>query len=187
MSTDSSPSGCVGADDELGRAAADVEHEVRRRVRRVRRSRPRTSSSPSSSPVMQLRPHADRGLGRVEELLAVASRRATRSSRSCARARRRARRSACRYSRSTATVRSIASGWSWRVCVHTLTEARDPRVALDGAAAARLRRRRRRRRAGGSSWSRCRSRRPASLHLSASARELRSATQRPTGSSPPAR
>ena len=62
----------VGADDELGRAAADVEHEVRTGFDRVRRSRPRTSSAPSSSPRDELRPHTDRGFGRIEEVLAVA-------------------------------------------------------------------------------------------------------------------
>ena len=82
------------------------------------------SSSPAVAPVNvscafllagdQLRSHADRGLGGGEEVVAVASRRATRSSRSCARARAPSASIRLRYSRSAATVRSIASGWSWR-------------------------------------------------------------------------
>ena len=50
MSTEIRPSGCVGPDDELRRAAADVEDEVRRRARSSPAVAPLNSKRASSSP-----------------------------------------------------------------------------------------------------------------------------------------
>ena len=93
------PVGLVGADDELGRAAADVDHEVRLGFGRARRSRPRNSSARfflaarSARAAHRAPPRPGRRTRRGS------SRRATRSSRSRARARRRVASIASRYSR----------------------------------------------------------------------------------------
>ena len=115
MSTESSPSGCArGADDELGGAAADVDDEVRRGLGQTG-GRAEELEAGFLVAAEQLGPHAEQLLGRVEELVAVA---------------RVARRAGGRgthaghavlvdhvavLARATASVRAIASGSSRRV------------------------------------------------------------------------
>ena len=72
MSTEHRPSGLSVADDELGRTAADVDDEVRRRVRCRLAVAPRNSSRASSSPRAARAATPQHLLGRVEELVAVA-------------------------------------------------------------------------------------------------------------------
>ena len=71
MSIEHSPSGSSVPDDELGRAAADVDHEIRRGLAETRRSRPRNSRRASSSPESSSGRTPSTLLGRVEEVVAV--------------------------------------------------------------------------------------------------------------------
>ena len=131
MSIEHSAVGLVGADDELGRAAADVDDEVRARLgeaggraRGTRAAPPRRRTAARAARRAPARPGrrtSSRLLASRDALVAVARTRSTpRSSMTP------------RYSRSTASVRSIASGCSVRVSVDALAEARDLRAALDG-------------------------------------------------------
>ena len=105
--------GLVGADDELGRTAADVDDEIRARVRSGSRSRRGTRAAPRPRPRAARaarRARCSTGSKRSSRLLAsraalvaVARTRSTPSSSMTP-----------RYSRSTASVRSIASGCSVR-------------------------------------------------------------------------
>ena len=166
MSIEHQALGLVGADDELGRAAADVDDEVRRRVRSRPAVAPRNSSRGLLLAREQLGPHAR-----------AAARPGRRSRRGCVASR--AALVAVARTRSTPsssiTLAVLAQhreraldrvGMQRAVAVDALAEAGDLRAPLDGARASRRGRgRRRRRRAGGSSWCRCRPRRHASLQV----------------------
>ena len=131
------PLGLVRADDELGRAAADVDDEVRAAIgrrRRDRSSRRGTTARPPRHPrAARARcrgspPRASKKSSRFvasrAALVAVARTASTPPSSSIA----------CRYSRSAASVRSIASGARRRGRVDALAEPGD---ASSGGRAAR--------------------------------------------------
>ena len=187
MSIDISPSGASVPTMNSVEPPPTSNDEVRPGLGRARRSRPGTSSARLFLAGEQLGSDAEHAASAgVEEVVAV--RRVTRRAgrRRAHALRRRARSISSRYSRSTATVRSIASGCSRARRVDTLTEARDPRVALDGSERAR------RRRPSTSATSRRVELVPMSMAATRIVGSVAStgeaaATHRPTGSSPPAR
>ena len=167
------PVGLVGADDELGRAAADVDHEIGLGLARARPSR-RELEPRFFLAAEELGPYAEQLLDRIEEVVAV--RRVARGARrgGAHARRRRARRSPPGTRSITATVRAIASGSSRRVwltpwpsrviCVRRST-VDEPSCAVDVGDEEPAR-----------SWCRCRRRRPG-----VTVPHPRRAAPRPTG------
>ena len=117
--------GLARAEHELGRSTADVDDEVGAGASRARRSRRGTTARASSSPESSSGSTPSASRRGTEEVVAVRRRRAPRSSRWPARAVTPSSSIAPRYSRSTATVRSIASGCEPAGRVDPLAEARD--------------------------------------------------------------
>ena len=184
MSTDTTPSGSVGADDELGRAAADVDDEERARRRgRARRWRRRRRGGPPRRPTAA-RAGAPSDLGGgVEEVVAVGGVAGGRGGRCPHPLDAVAVHDLAGSSRSTSTVRSTAARvergrWRRRPAPRRVMGMRRSSV-LERPSAPSVGPP-----AGGWSWCRSRWRRRGR----SSARVASwSATHRPTGSSPPAR